>query len=176
MPETGAIHPIRSRRCAEREFTLRGLVGELAERGVKVDYRSVWNFVPSEKLSFKKTVVARERDRPDVARRRWQRRRHQGRIAPERLVFIDETWTRTNMAPLRGWAPHGQRLRAKDPHGRRIVQYRACRSGQPSMRFGEPDWHTPRSRPRKAQDKSRSCVRQPAHRSPINRRQPALPG
>jgi len=26
-------------------------------------------------------------------------------IDPSRLVFIDETWTKTNMAPLRGWAP-----------------------------------------------------------------------
>jgi len=33
-------------------------------------------------------------------------------------VFIDETWTKTNMAPLRGWAPRGRRLRAKVPHGR----------------------------------------------------------
>jgi len=33
-------------------------------------------------------------------------------------VFIDETWTKTNMAPLRGWAPRGQRLEAKVPHGR----------------------------------------------------------
>jgi putative transposase len=36
------------------DFTLRGLVTELAERGVKVDYRTVWNFVHSERLSFKK--------------------------------------------------------------------------------------------------------------------------
>jgi transposase len=34
------------------------------------------------------------------------------------LVFIDETWTKTNMAPLRGWAPRGRRLIAKVPHGR----------------------------------------------------------
>jgi transposase len=34
------------------------------------------------------------------------------------LVFIDETWTRTDMAPLRGWAPRGERLIAKVPHGR----------------------------------------------------------
>jgi transposase len=34
------------------------------------------------------------------------------------LVFIDETWTRTNMAPLRGWAPVGARLPAKVPYGR----------------------------------------------------------
>ena len=37
---------------------------------------------------------------------------------PTRLVFIDETWTKTNMAPLRGWAPRGQRIKAKVPHGR----------------------------------------------------------
>src|SRR4030081_846512 len=36
------------------DFTLRGLVAELAGRGLKVDYRSVWEFVHAEKLSFKK--------------------------------------------------------------------------------------------------------------------------
>jgi transposase len=41
-------------RAKERDFTLRGLVAELDERGLKVDYRSVWNFVHAEKLSFKK--------------------------------------------------------------------------------------------------------------------------
>jgi transposase len=34
------------------------------------------------------------------------------------MVFIDETWTKTNMAPLRGWAPRGMRLTAKVPHRR----------------------------------------------------------
>ncbi len=53
-----------------------------------------------------------------MARRRAQWRKYQGRIAPERLVFIDETWTKTNMAPLRGWAPRGTRLLAKVPYGR----------------------------------------------------------
>jgi transposase len=33
------------------------------------------------------------------------------------LVFIDETWVKTNMAPLRGWGPRGQRLDAKVPPG-----------------------------------------------------------
>jgi putative transposase len=41
-------------RCLLRDFTLRGLVGELAERGLQVDYRTVWAFVHAEKLSFKK--------------------------------------------------------------------------------------------------------------------------
>ena len=41
-------------RCQERDFTLRGLVAELGERGLAVDYRSVWEFVHAEKLSYKK--------------------------------------------------------------------------------------------------------------------------
>lgn len=60
---------------------------------------------------------ASEQDRPDVARRRARWRRYQGRIAPASLVFIDETWTKTNMAPLRGWARRGMRLIDKVPHG-----------------------------------------------------------
>ncbi len=58
-----------------------------------------------------------EQDRPDVARRREQRKKYQTRIAPERLVFIGKTWTKTNMAPLRGWAPRGKRLKTNVPHG-----------------------------------------------------------
>ena len=53
-----------------------------------------------------------------MARRRAQWLRYRHRIDASRLVFIDETWTKTNMAPLRGWAPCGQRLKAKVPHGR----------------------------------------------------------
>jgi putative transposase len=41
-------------RCRERDFTLRGLVAELAERSLRVDYRVVWAFVHAEKLSHKK--------------------------------------------------------------------------------------------------------------------------
>jgi transposase len=53
-----------------------------------------------------------------VARRRAQWLRYRHRIDASRLVFIDETWTKTNMAPLRGWAQRGQRLKAKVPHRR----------------------------------------------------------
>jgi transposase len=35
-----------------------------------------------------------------------------------RLVFIDETWAKTNMTPLRGWCQRGARLKAKAPFGR----------------------------------------------------------
>ena len=53
-----------------------------------------------------------------MARRRAQWTKYQDRIDPERLVFIDETWTKTNMGPLRGWAPRGKRLVGKIPHRR----------------------------------------------------------
>lgn len=42
------------KRCQGQAFTLRGLVGELAERGLRVDYHTVWDFVHSEKLTYKK--------------------------------------------------------------------------------------------------------------------------
>jgi hypothetical protein len=41
----------------------------------------------------------------------------QGKLAPERLVFIDETWAKTNMTRTRGWSPRGDTLLAKVPHG-----------------------------------------------------------
>jgi transposase len=38
-------------------------------------------------------------------------------LDPQRLVFLDETWAKTNMTRLRGRAPRGQRLVEKVPHG-----------------------------------------------------------
>lgn len=38
-------------------------------------------------------------------------------LDPARLVFLDETWTSTNMARTRGRAPRGERLRSGVPHG-----------------------------------------------------------
>jgi len=68
-------------RCRSGEFTLRGLVGELAERGLKVDYRVVWEFVHAEKLSHKKRM-ARPACKGDFGRRvgLQQRIRSQGAI------------------------------------------------------------------------------------------------
>jgi len=41
-------------------FTLRGLVRELAERGLRVDYRTVWSFVHRTGYSFKKRPNSRK--------------------------------------------------------------------------------------------------------------------
>jgi len=94
-----------------------GWLPKLAERRPQGRLQIVWNLSTPRNSASKKTVVASERNRPDVAQRRTRWIERQGRIAPERLVFIDETWTKTNMAPLRGWAPRGERLVAEVPHG-----------------------------------------------------------
>ncbi len=67
--------------------------------------------------ALKKTLFAIEQARADVVRRRQRWRSWQGHLDATRLVFIDETWIKTNMAPLRGWGPAGKRLRAYAPHG-----------------------------------------------------------
>ena len=48
-------------------------------------------------------------------RARWKRLQH--KLDPGRLVFIDETWAKTNMTRTHGRAPRGERLVAKVPHG-----------------------------------------------------------
>jgi len=53
-----------------------------------------------------------------VARKRRFWKRIQAGLDPHRLVFIDETWVKTNMAPLRGWGPKGARLLGRAPHGK----------------------------------------------------------
>jgi hypothetical protein len=73
-----------------RKLTLRGLVAELAERGLKVDYRSVWESC-TPRIKASKKALSRERERLRVARRRAQWKKYQDQIDPERLVFIDET-------------------------------------------------------------------------------------
>lgn len=70
-----------------------------------------------EAVLQKKTVHAAEQDRPDVAARRQAWRDGQDELDPARLIFIDETWAKTNMTRLRGRAPKGERLVDKVPHG-----------------------------------------------------------
>ena len=56
------------------------------------------------------TIAAREQDRADIRRHPERWRKYQPRVAASRLVFIDETWTKTNRTRLHGWAPCGQLL------------------------------------------------------------------
>ncbi len=65
----------------------------------------------------KKTVLASEQERPDVAAARKAWRQRQPAFDPARLVFIDETWAKTNMARSRGWCRRGTRLIGRIPQG-----------------------------------------------------------
>lgn len=65
----------------------------------------------------KKSSRAAERDRPDVAQRRADWQDCQEQIDPERLVFVDETGLKTDLARLRGWAVGGARLVDTVPGG-----------------------------------------------------------
>ena len=132
--ETGSVaaKPMGSRQArslaAERDWilariaenpdvTLRELVAELEARAVWTSYGSVWRLLNDEGISFKKNLHACEQDRPDVARRRVRWKTHQGRLDASRLVFIDETWAKTNMTRTHGRCARGRRLIAKAPHG-----------------------------------------------------------
>lgn len=84
---------------------------------MKVSYYGVWHFVSRAGLSFKKSLHASEQDRADVVRRyqRWQK--HQDKLDPGHLVFIAETWVKTNMTRTHRRCAVGERLVAKVPHG-----------------------------------------------------------
>ena len=60
-----------------------------------------------------RALLATERD--EVARTAW--RDETATLDPADLIFVDETWSKTNMTRLRGRAPLGQRLVEKVPHG-----------------------------------------------------------
>ena len=57
----------------------------------------------------KKSLYASERDRPDVQKKRRAFRRKVRRIAPEHLVFVDESGVTTVMTPAYAWTPRGAR-------------------------------------------------------------------
>lgn len=61
-------------------------------------------------------IHAAEQDRADVAERREAWKNQQQEWDPGRLIFIDETWVKTNMTRLRGWAFSHQRVVDKVPH------------------------------------------------------------
>jgi transposase len=65
----------------------------------------------------KKSLRAAEQDRPDVAAARSEWRAAQPNLNPGRLIFLDETWAKTNMTRQYGRAACGHRLIDKVPFG-----------------------------------------------------------
>lgn len=116
---SGAASRLIVERLTENpQLTLHGLKAELAGRGVAVSHNAVWQFIPREGLCFKKTLFALEQARADIARQRQRWKAWQGGLDPRRLVFIGETWIKTNMTPLRGW---GRRASACAPLRRMVT-------------------------------------------------------
>lgn len=69
-------------------------------------------------LTFKKkSLHAAEQARADVAKARTDWREQQPQLTPSKLVFIDESFMKTNMTRRYGRAKRGQRLVAAVPHG-----------------------------------------------------------
>ena len=63
----------------------------------------------------KKSPHARERDTPEVQKKRREFREEIAPVEPKRLVFVDETGVTTAMTPSYGRAPRGERVEASAP-------------------------------------------------------------
>jgi transposase len=62
-------------------------------------------------------VTAAELDRADVRARRAAWLQEREGLDPRQLVFLDETWAKTNMTPTHGRCRRGERLIARVPFG-----------------------------------------------------------
>jgi hypothetical protein len=107
---------ISTRMAAKADWTVRALAADLQTDGITVSHDTLWRYLRSKGLSFKKTLLASETERPKLARFRARWKTHQHRLDPARLVFADETWGKTSMTRTRGWGLRGTPLLAKVPH------------------------------------------------------------
>ena len=124
-PSGGSTSPLE--RHAERllalvaeypDLTLDEIVAAMHKQRIKGSRTAVWRFFERHKITFKKkSMLATERDREDVARERRRWIRKQRLLDPAKLVFIHETATTTNLARLRGRCPRGIRLIGRVPQG-----------------------------------------------------------
>ncbi|SFA69431.1 Transposase [Poseidonocella pacifica] len=102
------------------DLTLAEFCKHLSEHGVATSTSSLRRFFRRHGITRKKkTDHAVEQDREDVLKKRLDWFDGQFDLDPERLVFIDETWTATNMARSHGRCREGERLRMGFPHRHR---------------------------------------------------------
>jgi transposase len=90
----------------------------LADKGVSFGYGAIRRLFVRHAITRKKRRRSRpSRTVPDILKRRKAWFEGQLDLDPERLVFIDETWAWTKMAPTHGRCRPGERLRVGVPHG-----------------------------------------------------------
>jgi hypothetical protein len=171
-------------RTEKPDITLSALCERLwSERGVKADTSMMSRFFRRLSVTFKKkTLVAREQDRPDISRHRARWRAYQGRIDPRRLVFIDETWTKTNMTRLRGWARKESasstrllmaagRPRLSSPRCATTASMRpACSTGPSTANASAPMSNSSSRRPSSQATSSSSTISVPTRERPCDGR------
>ncbi|TQN55966.1 IS630 family transposase [Agrobacterium tumefaciens] len=102
-----------------RDGTLFELRDALSARGIIASKSALHRFLVRHEQTRKKRLHAVEQSRPDILEKRQCWFEDQLDLDPERLVFIDETWTATNMARTHGRCRKGERLRMGFPHGHR---------------------------------------------------------
>jgi transposase len=99
------------------DLTLQEIRAELGRRGIRVGHGTVRRFFTDQGIRFKKACTSTS----GIARRRPSASSLEdasGKADPVRLVFIDETWAKTNMTRSHGQCAKGRRLPAKMLHGR----------------------------------------------------------
>ena len=62
-------------------------------------------YLPGASWRATKTAHAAEQDRPDVLRQRWDWFEDQIDLDTDRMVFVDESWARTNTTRRHGRCP-----------------------------------------------------------------------
>jgi transposase len=72
---------------------------------------------PAQADAEKKSIRAAEQLRADVADAREVWRELQSKLDATKLIFLDETWAKTNMTRLYGRSPRGHRLLGRAPYG-----------------------------------------------------------
>jgi len=85
---------------------------------VRVTVPTLHNFLKRLKITWKKkTLHAAEQHRDDVVEEREEWKKLQEVIDTKKFVFLDETWTKTNMTPTHGRAEIGKQVIDFVPHG-----------------------------------------------------------
>ena len=103
---------------ATPDITTEELRQEPDAKGLAFGYGAIHRFFTRHGLTWKKkTGHAIKQDRPDILKRRWAWFGEQPNLDPERLVFIDETWAKTNMVSTHGRARRDERLCRGIPFG-----------------------------------------------------------
>ena len=102
-----------------KDISLEELRAALAELDFLVSVAGLHSLFRAPGQYAKKTGHAIEQDRRDILKQGRDWFEGQIDLEPDRLVFIDETWTATNMTRSHGRCPKGEHLRMGFPHGHR---------------------------------------------------------